>query len=49
MQKIIDLNYRPVAKKDDEELPLIAEMLLLSPFALLLWAILTKAFLHGIF
>jgi hypothetical protein len=50
MRKIIDLSYKPVeTKQKDDEPPMIVELLLLSPYALLLWAVLTKAFLHGIF
>lgn len=50
MKKIIDLSYKPVEKKQEEkEPPMIVELLLLSPYALLLWAVLTKSFLHGIF
>lgn len=50
MRKIIDLNYIPKPKKNDEEdLPVGALILLLSPFALFFWFILTESFLHGIF
>ena len=47
---MVDLSYK--AKKQDEkekELPLIAQMFLLSPVAFLLYIILTTSFIHGIY
>ena len=47
---MIDLSYQPKKKENhEEEPPVIVVLILLSPFALLLWAVLTCSFLHGIY
>lgn len=46
---MIDLNLARKKEEKKEEEPMGLQLLLLSPFAILFWVILTKAFLHGIF
>ena len=47
---MIDLNYARIKKEEKkEEEPMGLQLLLLSPFAILFWWILTQAFLHGIY
>lgn len=47
---MIDLNYKPKKKKEEpKDPPLIVQAFLLAPFALLFWAVLTAAFINGIY
>ncbi len=46
---MIDLNYKPKKEEKEKELPLIFQLFILSPFALLFWIVLTTSFIHGIY
>ena len=47
---MIDLNYHRCKKdKKEEDVPVGLQILILFPFALFFWFILTQAFLHGIY
>ena len=47
---MIDLNYKkPETKVQEEDTPLGIQILVLIPFAILFWAVLTAAFIHGIY
>ena len=49
---MIDLNYKRQEKKGrgtDEDWPLGIQILVLIPFAVFFWAMLTASFLHGIY
>ena len=46
---MIDLNYKPKKEEPKEELPFIAQIALLLPFAILFWVVLTASFLNGIY
>ena len=47
---MIDLSYKPKKQEEKEkELPLIAQLFLLSPFAIMLYIVLATSFIHGIY
>lgn len=48
---MIDLNYRKQNSQEhqEEDWPLGVQILVLMPFAVLFWAILTASFIHGIY
>jgi len=47
---MIDLNYKKQeTKKQEEDTPLGIQILVLMPFAILFWAILTASFINGIY
>lgn len=47
---MIDLSYKPKKEKEEKkECPLIVEIIVLLPFAFLLWLVLTTSFINGIF
>ena len=47
---MIDLNYQPKKKKDEEEdVPMGILIISLLPFALLFYIILATSFIHGIY
>ena len=48
---MIDLSYKPRKPKQqqEQEPPMIVTLIALTPFAFLLWVLLTGSFLHGIF
>jgi len=46
---MIDLSYKPKKKKEEPEHIGFKEILILAPFAFLLWAVLTASFINGIY